>query len=226
MSDTHKNKVAFSNRNGGGEIMKKLMVIACVMAMVMGLAGAASAYAIMGGPTTHSGGAFTITTVNDNLPTPASNPVGDQTWFVLADNQDWAGGSDPGVLNTKMNDTTPPATWTFAAYVDSAASDPSFTINVYGMHSTLIADLVGKTWELKNKETGEVLASNTWASTMTSASNALFNYTFENTTGMVGAANAVAFTLGEAEIVPEPGSMVAMFSGLVGLVGFGIRRRK
>ncbi len=26
--------------------------------------------------------------------------------------------------------------------------------------------------------------------------------------------------------VPEPGSMVAMFSGLVGLVGFGIRRRK
>lgn len=27
-------------------------------------------------------------------------------------------------------------------------------------------------------------------------------------------------------IVPEPGSMVALFSGLVGLVGFGIRRRK
>lgn len=26
--------------------------------------------------------------------------------------------------------------------------------------------------------------------------------------------------------VPEPGSMLAMFSGLVGLVGFGIRRRK
>lgn len=27
-------------------------------------------------------------------------------------------------------------------------------------------------------------------------------------------------------VVPEPGSMLAMFSGLVGLVGFGIRRRK
>jgi len=27
-------------------------------------------------------------------------------------------------------------------------------------------------------------------------------------------------------IVPEPGSMVAMLSGLIGLVGFGIRRRK
>ncbi|MHB9036461.1 MAG: PEP-CTERM sorting domain-containing protein [Armatimonadota bacterium] len=28
------------------------------------------------------------------------------------------------------------------------------------------------------------------------------------------------------QVVPEPGSMVAMLSGLVGLVGFGIRRRK
>jgi len=31
---------------------------------------------------------------------------------------------------------------------------------------------------------------------------------------------------GTAPTVPEPGSMLAMFSGLVGLVGFGIRRRK
>jgi hypothetical protein len=31
---------------------------------------------------------------------------------------------------------------------------------------------------------------------------------------------------GPIETVPEPGSMVALFSGLVGLVGFGIRRRK
>jgi len=29
-----------------------------------------------------------------------------------------------------------------------------------------------------------------------------------------------------ATTVPEPGSMVAMLSGLVGLVGYGIRRRK
>lgn len=31
---------------------------------------------------------------------------------------------------------------------------------------------------------------------------------------------------GPVVITPEPGSMLAMFSGLVGLVGFGIRRRK
>lgn len=35
----------------------------------------------------------------------------------------------------------------------------------------------------------------------------------------------VASTVAPVE-VPEPGSMLAMFSGLVGLVGFGIRRRK
>lgn len=35
----------------------------------------------------------------------------------------------------------------------------------------------------------------------------------------------VASTVPPVE-VPEPGSMLAMFSGLVGLVGFGIRRRK
>lgn len=33
------------------------------------------------------------------------------------------------------------------------------------------------------------------------------------------------FTL-VAYTIPEPGSMVAMFSGLIGLIGFGIRRRK
>lgn len=34
------------------------------------------------------------------------------------------------------------------------------------------------------------------------------------------------YTLVASTVIPEPGSMVALFSGLVGLVGFGIRRRK
>ena len=42
--------------------------------------------------------------------------------------------------------------------------------------------------------------------------------------GHVGLANA--YTLQITPSVPEPGSMVAMLSGLAGLVGFGIRRRK
>ncbi len=36
----------------------------------------------------------------------------------------------------------------------------------------------------------------------------------------------IALQLVAQSQVPEPGSMLAMFSGLVGLVGFGIRRRK
>lgn len=38
--------------------------------------------------------------------------------------------------------------------------------------------------------------------------------------------NPIALQLVAQHDVPEPGSMLAMFSGLVGLVGFGIRRRK
>jgi len=40
-----------------------------------------------------------------------------------------------------------------------------------------------------------------------------------------GAGGAYQYFVLEAT-VPEPGSMVALFSGLIGLVGFGIRRRK
>lgn len=201
-------------------MMKKLLVIACVMAMVMGIAGAAGAYTIQGGPTANSGGTFMISTVNDNLPSPVNDTVVVFTWFALTANQNWAGGSDPGALNQRVFDTTPPAQWTFAAYVESAVQNPSLTILVYGPQ---LDDVVGQTWALRNKTTGAILASNTWTASMTSADNYLFSYTFADTSGMVGRENALALTLGQ---VPEPGSMVAMLSGLVGLAGFGIRRRK
>lgn len=48
-------------------------------------------------------------------------------------------------------------------------------------------------------------------------------FQFENNTPFT--LQLVASAIPEAPI-PEPGSMVALFSGLVGLVGFGIRRRK
>lgn len=203
--------------------MKKLMVIACVMTMVMALAGAASAYVIQGAPTANSGGVFMISNLNDNPPAGINDTAIVQTWFVLADNQDWDGVGDPGALNLRMFNSSSPLTWTFAAYVESADQNPTLTVAIYGANGQL-GDVVGEKWELKNKLTGEVLASNTWAADMISAAKPLFTYTFTDTSGMVGRENAVALTLGEA--VPEPGSMVAMLSGLVGLVGFGIRRRK
>jgi len=48
-----------------------------------------------------------------------------------------------------------------------------------------------------------------------------FNYDGQNPVAL----KLVAFE-GGTPILPEPGSLVALFSGLVGLVGFGIRRRK
>lgn len=206
--------------------MKKLMVIACVMAMVC-LAVSASAYTIQGGPTANSGGAFMITTASVTV-APVNDTATVQTWMALSVDQAWAGVGDPGALNQRLGITTnPPALWTFAAYVESAVQNPTLTIAIYGATNQL-ADVVGKTWELRNKETGVLLDSVVWTAAMTTAAASGFSYTFANTEGMVGRANAVALTLGEAAtiITPEPGSMVAMFSGLVGLVGFGIRRRK
>jgi hypothetical protein len=40
------------------------------------------------------------------------------------------------------------------------------------------------------------------------------------------AGGAYKYFVLEATTVPEPGSLVALFSGIIGLVGFGIRRRK
>jgi len=47
------------------------------------------------------------------------------------------------------------------------------------------------------------------------------NWTFNNVSQSISWANPI-----KLELVPEPGSILAMLSGLVGLVGFGIRRRK
>lgn len=55
-----------------------------------------------------------------------------------------------------------------------------------------------------------------------------FTWTF-NASLHRGVENAVLLTLAPVEEqppIPEPGSIVALASGLVGLVGFGIRRRK
>ena len=43
-------------------------------------------------------------------------------------------------------------------------------------------------------------------------------------TGSIGIGSR--FILEEAAVIPEPGSLLALASGLVGLLGFGIRRRK
>ena len=203
--------------------MKKLIVIACLVTMVMGLAGAAGAYVIQGTSTVTPGTTWLISTAADNVASPVTNPAGNQTWFALPGDNNWSGtGADGGLFYRKFQKTTAPAKWTLMAFVDDATASPTMTVKIYGSSATNIADIVGQTWALWNKETGAELARGIWASTSLAASP-LITYTFANTAGMVGQENALALSLGA---VPEPGSMVAMLSGLVGLAGFGIRRRK
>jgi hypothetical protein len=201
--------------------MKKTLIIGIVMVMVMGLAGMASAYVIQGNAAVHGIGTFTISTANSNAPTAMNDASGSQQWFVLPG----AVGENTGVAGTlyyRMYKSPGPAAWTFKAFVEDATADPSMTVNIWGASASAVADLVGKTWELKVGGVSKQVE--TWDAAHVSAGAPMFSYTWADTSGMVGVANAVTVTLGE--VVPEPGSMVAMLSGLVGLVGFGIRRRK
>lgn len=73
---------------------------------------------------------------------------------------------------------------------------------------------------LRVKDTGEVI----WTApheVSGSQTAFMFSKTFDWEPGQI-----IGLELVATNVVPEPGSMVALFSGLVGLVGFGIRRRK
>lgn len=57
-----------------------------------------------------------------------------------------------------------------------------------------------------------------------SASSPAYSFTMANVAPLVAGEQVLLQV--EARIIPEPGSIVAMLSGLVGLAGYGIRRRK
>lgn len=204
--------------------MRKLIVMGIVAAMVMGLGVAASAYTINANTTAHSASMVTVSSVNNNAPTAITNSPGDQTWFMLPG----AAGSNTGTAGSlyyRMYKNPAPAVWTFKVFVENATTDPSLTVNVWGAAAAQITDLVGKTWALKNGTS--VLASGTWTAAMIDSAHPVLTYTWASTANMVGEGAAMTVTLGEYVtdvITPEPGSILAVLTGLVGLIG--IRRRK
>ena len=210
--------------------MKKLIVIGIVVVMVIGLAVAAGAYTVKVTPRLHAGGTALTSSANSNAPAALNNPVGDQAFICLP------GGihNNTGTAGTdylQMYKSPAPAYFDYKVFVDNGVQDPTVTIDVYGASAAQLTDIVGQTWGLQIgtefNPTGTSAITGVWTSAMIDAAHPLFTYTF-NTSNMVGTSNAGNFTLGQVTggVIPEPGSMLAMLSGLVGLAGFRIRRRK
>jgi len=220
-SDNRYNSTVASRKiNGGGEMMKKLFVLGLVGLMVMGLGVMANAYAVsvFVTSTTGSGGTIDFGDYQDSsnnsswLATLATSYLGAAT---AVGTSGLTGSFDPS-----HGITTP---WDFYAWTVGGFSSP-VSIKVYAFDDGTVTLPVN--WVVKNVDT-----NTKYQVTLTSFASAVDGSdpsAKPAVSGLTIPANGTHFQLyqGTAGTVPEPGSLVAMFSGLVGLVGYGIRRRK
>ena len=220
--------------------MKKLIVIVCMVTMVMGLALVASAAALdavwnvnikIGNSTLAKGYTFnagtTATSVDafvggedGELPPPSSGKDA-----VSIFGTDTAGKS---LIADKRGAITAGEliVWHITIAKQESYADPNIYLRAWNATGTSndIDDDAAFPVKLYNVTGGtktllwEFLPTVNGSSTSTAAGSKL---------DIVLGSSANTYNLQlEAGVVPEPGSIVAMLSGLVGLVGYGVRRRK
>lgn len=215
--------------------MKKLFVIACVALMVMGLAASAMAVAfdtdwkvsikamdennlsfngIGQFGTKGTGTDAYLGTEDVDLPTLATDLI--DVYTVIGTKKLTADYRAPMAAGRTItwNLTVAPESASTATgirirgWIQSQTGNKIDTDSVFNVKLYSVAAFGGartQVWAPVNGVAG-TSSANYWDSGLLSASTHLFEL--------------------EATAVPEPGSIVALLSGMVGLVGFGIRRRK
>jgi hypothetical protein len=228
--------------------MKKLIVIGIVAAMVMGLSVAALAtadnwlvYMHVGLNTTANDGAdhskFGIkTTANDLY---SANGAGysasvPEIWFT-------DGGTHMYPVDTGTDSRWYQATFTKAVGHDPSVAEVDWVMEIKGAASATVYLTAWNGTPVSQDWDGTKFSSLAIYSAPGGVKTGDPLYSFDKTqngvntgTGMTGNYFQQSWTLDStgtkglilAAWVPEPGSMVAVLSGLIGLVGFGIRRRK
>lgn len=193
-------------------MMKKTLILAAVM--LFACAAMANAWVVTASWKSPAG-----TLYNNNL--TIGNPANSLLTLPPAQDGTLVGAiSKEGNLYFRFYQTAVPADtqWTILLWGNN------YTAGTEGRFRVWIANAVGldmRPWELRNAA-NEVV----WTGAVDTTKNAETKPWIDVMLPVINATDpqmAATYTFGP---VPEPGSVVALCSGLIGLVGFGIRRRK